>query len=75
MTHETTLRQAGGSISATIPKSCVVKYRFEAGDKVFLKEVPEGLLLTPYDPDVEEGLAIVAEMSRTYRNAMRELAK
>ena len=75
MTHELTLRQAGGSISAILPKSVAERYKLQVGDKVFLQEKDEGLLITPYDPDVQEALSIVADMSREYRNALFELAK
>jgi bifunctional DNA-binding transcriptional regulator/antitoxin component of YhaV-PrlF toxin-antitoxin module len=46
-----------------------------AGDRVFALETERGILLTPYDPDVEEALRIAAEVSGVYRNALRELAK
>ena len=75
MALQTTLRQAGGSISAILPKSLVDRYKLKVGEKVFLRETDEGVLITPYDPDVSEALEITANMSRTYRNALRELAK
>ena len=46
-----------------------------AGDTVFAVETERGILLTPYDPDIEEALAIVGTVAGTYRNALRELAK
>ena len=75
MTYELTLRQAGGSVCATLPKAVIEKYKLQVGDKAFLTETQDGILITPYDPDVEEALSVVADMSRKYRNAMRELAK
>ena len=75
MTYEVTLRQAGGSISATLPKNVAERYKLNVGDRVFLRETDEGVLITPYDPDVQEALAIVSDMSREYKNALRELAK
>ena len=36
---------------------------------------PMTILLSPYDPDVEEGLAIAIEAQKRYRGALRELAK
>ncbi len=38
-------------------------------------ETERGILLTPYDPAIEEALVIAAEGARKYRNALRELAK
>jgi bifunctional DNA-binding transcriptional regulator/antitoxin component of YhaV-PrlF toxin-antitoxin module len=46
-----------------------------AGDRVLAVETDRGILLTPYDPDVEEGLAAAAYAAKKFRNALRELAK
>ena len=47
----------------------------EAGDRVLAVETDRGILLTPYDPDVEAGLAVAAHAAKKFRNALRELAK
>ena len=75
MTKELTLRQAGGSVSATLPKDMADRLRVGAGDRMLAIETERGILLTPYDPAIEEALAIAAEGARNYRNALRELAK
>ena len=75
MTRGLKLRQAGGSISATLPKDMAARLKLEAGDTVIAIETERGILLTPYDPDTEQGLTIAAQVGRTYRNALRELAK
>jgi hypothetical protein len=51
------------------------RYHLEAGDRVLAMETERGILLTPYDPKVEKGLAIAAKVSKKYRNALRALAK
>jgi putative addiction module antidote len=75
VTHEIKLRRAGGSIAATLPKDMADRLKLAAGDTVIAIETEQGILLTPYDPANEEALAIAAEVGRTYRNALRELAK
>ena len=75
MVRELTLRQVGGSIGATIPKDMAERLHLEVGDCVLAIETDRGILLTPYNPDVEAGLAIAAEAAKKYRNALRELAK
>ena len=75
MTRGLRLRKAGGSIAATLPKDMADRLHLEAGDSVFAIETAQGILLTPYDPDVEEALSIAAEVSGAYRSALRELAK
>ena len=75
MTKEVTLRQAGGSVSATLPKDMADRLRLAAGDRVLAVETERGILLTPYDPDVERALRVAAKAAKKYRNALRELAK
>jgi len=75
MTQGVKLRRVGGSIAATLPKDMADRLKLQAGDTVIAIETDRGILLTPYDPETEEALAIAAEVSRTYRNALRELAK
>jgi putative addiction module antidote len=75
MTKEVTLRRAGGSVSATLPKDMADRLRLEAGDRVLAVETDRGILLTPYDPETERALRIAADAAKTYRNALRELAK
>jgi putative addiction module antidote len=75
VTKEVTLRQAGGSVSATLPKDMADRLHLEAGDRVLAVETDRGILLTPYDPDVERALMVAAKAAKKYRNALRELAK
>ena len=75
MTREVTLRRAGGSLSATLPKDMADRFRLEAGDRVLAVETDRGILLTPYDPDLERALAIAGRAAKKYRAALRELAK
>ncbi len=75
MVRNVKLRQMGGSVGATLPKDLADRFHLEAGDEILAVETAHGILLTPYDPDVEEGLAIAAETQKRYQNALRELAK
>ena len=65
----------GGSIGATIPKDMAERLHLEVGDRVLAIETDRGILLTPYDEDVEAGLAVAAHAAKKFRNALRELAK
>lgn len=75
MTKEVTLRQAGGSVSATLPKDMADRLRLAAGDRVLAVETDRGILLTPYDPETERALNVAAKAAKKYRNALRTLAK
>lgn len=75
MVRELKLRQAGGSVSATLPKDMADRLHLSAGDRILAIETDRGILLAPYDPAVEEELAIASKSAKQYRNALRELAK
>jgi putative addiction module antidote len=75
MTRNVKLRQMGGSVGATLPKEMAERYHLAVGDEVLAVETSYGILLTPYDPTVEEGLKVAADAERRYQNALRELAK
>lgn len=75
MVRNVKLRRMGGSVGATLPKDMAERLHLEAGDDVLAVETANGILLSPYDLDVEEGLALAAEAQKRYRRALRELAK
>lgn len=57
MAPEVTLRQSGGSVSATIPKELARRFHLEPGDRIQAIETEDGILLTPFDPTVQQALA------------------
>jgi len=69
------LRQVGGSVGATLPKDMADRLQLAVGDSVLAVETADGILLTPYDPAIESGLAVAARAAKRYRHALRELAK
>lgn len=75
MTREVTLRQAGGSVSAILPKDMADRLRLAAGDRVLAIETDSGILLLPFDPKTKRALNIAARAARKYRSALRELAR
>ena len=75
MVRKVKLRRMGGSVGATLPKDMTERFHLEAGDEVLAVETASGILLSPYDPEVEEGLAIAVEAQKRYQDALRKLAK
>ena len=75
MVREITLRQAGGSVTATLPKDIADRLNVRAGDRVYVVETDQGVLLTPYDPSFDEALQAFDEVRRDYRNTLRKLAE
>ena len=69
------LTSIGTSTGLVIPKEMLSRLKVEKGDSLFAVETPDGYLLTPYDPAVEEQLEAGRRFMRDYRDTFRELAK
>ena len=75
MVREIILRQAGGSVTATLPKDMADRLHVGPGDKVYAIETERGVLLTPYDPDFDDAMKAFEEVRRQYRNTLKKLAE
>lgn len=75
MVKEIVLRRAGGSVTVTLPKEVVDRFHVGPGDKVYLIETDQGVLLTPYDPEFEVAMGAFDKVRRQYRNTLRKLAE
>lgn len=73
----TTLRltTVGTSTGAVIPKEMLARLKVEKGDTLYAIETPEGYLLTPYDPTIDEQLKAGRQFMRQYRDTFKALAK
>ncbi len=69
------LRKIGNSIGTTFPKEILDKLQVNEGDTLYLTETPDGIELTAYDPEFEQVMEAAGEITRRYRNALKELAK
>ena len=75
MVKRITLRRAGGSVTATIPKDMADRHHMAVGEEGFAVETDRGVLLTAYDPAFEKAMRTYERGAHRYRNALRELAK
>ncbi len=75
MIRETTLRPMGGSSGVTLPEELVERLQVEAGDKLLPLETADGVLLSPFDPELESSMDAYERVAGKYRNALRELAE
>lgn len=69
------LRSIGNSVGVVLPKELLAKLNLSEGDTVQAVETPDGLLLTPVSPDVEEQLRLGRELMKRYRETFAALAK
>ena len=69
------LTQIGNSLGVILPKEILARLKLEKGDTVFVTDTPGGVTLTPFDPTVDEQVALGREFMREYRDTFRQLAK
>ena len=69
------LTAVGTSTGVVIPKEMLQRMKVERGDTLFAVETPNGYLLTPYDPEVEEELEIGRRFMKKYRETFKALAR
>jgi len=69
------LRAVGTSTGLVLPKESLTRMKVERGDTLYALETPDGYLLTPYDPEMEQQLKRGLELMSKYRDVFRALAK
>lgn len=75
MATELKVRKIGSSLGVILPKSIIEKLKIEEGASLAATETPDGVQLSPYDPDFGEALEAFKRFRTRYRDALRELAK
>ena len=72
---ELKLTSVGTSTGAVIPKEMLTRMKVGKGDTLYAIETPEGYLLTPYDPSIEDQLNAGRKFLKQYRDTFKALAK
>lgn len=69
------LTRLGTSTGAVIPKEMLSRLKVERGDTLYAIETPEGYLITPYDPAIDDQLKAGRQFMKEYRDTFKALAK
>jgi putative addiction module antidote len=69
------LTQIGNSVGVILPKEVLARLKLEKGDTLHVTETPDGLRLTPHDPQFEAQMKQVRRIAKKRRAVLRELAK
>lgn len=69
------VRKVGNSLGVILTKDVVESLGVAEGDELFAIRTPEGIRLTPYDPDFATAIESTREYMRRHRDALHELAK
>ena len=70
-----TLKKLGNSVGVVLPKETLVKLRVGVGDSLHVIETPDGIKLTPYDPELAAQMDVARDVMKRRRSVLRELAK
>ncbi len=75
MANSVTVRKVGNSLGVILPKAVFKRLDVSEGDKLFVVHTPDGIRLTPYDPDFARQVEAAEDFMSKYRDVFRELAK
>lgn len=73
--HTLKLTQIGNSVGAIFPKELLARLRLEKGDEFYVTDTPEGLRITPHNPEFEAQMRLARDIMKERRAVLRELAK
>lgn len=69
------LTTIGNSTGVVLPKELLTKLRVSKGDTLYAVETPNGIELTPYDPEFACQMDAAEEIMRDNRDVLRKLAE
>ncbi|MBK8071179.1 MAG: AbrB/MazE/SpoVT family DNA-binding domain-containing protein [Ramlibacter sp.] len=73
--HTLKLTQIGNSVGVILPRELLARLNVEKGDELFLTESPDGLRLTPHNPEFSEQMRLARDIMKKRRAVLHELAK
>jgi len=65
----------GNSAGIVLPKELMARLRLEKGDALYATELPDGIKLSPFDPQLADQMAVAEKVMREDRNVLRKLAE
>ena len=65
----------GNSAGVILPKELLARLRLGKGDALYATELPDGVKLTPFDPELAGQMEVAERVMREDRNVLRKLAK
>jgi len=69
------LTTVGSSTGIVLPKEVLERLRVSKGDVLHVVETPNGIELTPYDPEFDEQLTLAEQVMREDRSVLKKLAE
>ncbi len=64
----------GNSAGVVLPKDLLARLRLGKADELFVTELPDGIKLSPFDPEFARQMEVAEKVMRQDRNVLRKLA-
>ena len=65
----------GNSTGVVLPKEVLQHLRVQKGDTLYVLETPDGVQLTPYDPEFGQQVEVAEQVMRDDRDVLKKLAE
>jgi len=64
----------GNSAGVILPKELLARLRLAKGDTLYATELPDGVKLSPFDPQLAKQMEVAEKVMRKRRTLLRKLA-
>ncbi|MDZ7788942.1 MAG: AbrB/MazE/SpoVT family DNA-binding domain-containing protein [Xanthomonadales bacterium] len=75
MTRKLKVSAIGNSTGVILPKDVLERLRVGRGDELMVRETPDGIVLSPYDPELARQMDVAEKIMRKRRNLLKKLAE
>ena len=65
----------GNSAGVVLPRELLARLRVDKGDSLYATELPDGVKLTPFDPELADQMDVAERVMRRRRTLLNKLAK
>jgi putative addiction module antidote len=65
----------GNSAGVILPRELLARLRVDKGDSLYATELPDGVKLTPFDPELADQMEVAERVMRKRRTLLNKLAK
>jgi putative addiction module antidote len=65
----------GSSVGIVLSKEILAHLKVQKGDTLYISNTPDGIMLTPYDPDFAEEMDAARKVMKKHRDVLRKLAE
>ena len=65
----------GNSAGIILPRELMTRLRVDKGDSLYATELPDGVKLTPFDPELADQMEVAERVMRRRRTLLNKLAK